>query len=224
MDEFIKLYFREIGTYFKDLIDSEEIISHVWAGTYAMINNQGKKSNEHVFMETFRNRIKDDLSIYQERFDRFYDDGFLKVRVCTKASPFIKNAVKVLKDKGYTLAVATNPLFPRKAVLHRIEWADLDPCDFDYITSYEKNHFCKPRLEFYKEVLESLGKQPHQCIMVGNDAEEDMVASKLGIKTYLITNHLINNHNLPIQSDYQGTYEEFYKFVCSLPETGRTAD
>ena len=224
MDEFIGHYLKEVGAYFQDMIDPDLLLSHVWAGTQAKLNNQGDKTNEKAFMDVFGNCIKGDLALFQKRFDSFYDDGFLKIRDCTETSPLIKKAVRVLKEKGYTLAVATNPMFPKKAVLHRIEWADLNPDDFDYITSYEQNHYCKPRLEFYREVLEGLGKLPHQCMMVGNDVEEDMVASRLGIKTYLITDHLINSRNNPIICDYQGTYEDFYSFVCKLPEAGRKPD
>ena len=169
-------------------------------------------------MDTFENLIDGNLAVYQERFDRFYDDGYLKVQDCTQACPLVKKMVAALKKKGYTLAVATNPMFPRKAILHRINWAGLNPDDFDYISSYEYNHYCKPHLEFYDEVLESLQKQPEQCIMVGNDVKDDMVASKLGIQTYLITNHMLNHDQLPIESTHQGTYEDFYQFICGLPQ------
>lgn len=220
MDKFIKHYFKEVANYFQDMIEADRLISHVWTGTKAMVTNLEKKTNEQVFMNTFKNLIEGDLAVYQERFDRFYDDGFLKLRDCTKSSPLIREAVKVLKKKGYTMAVATNPLFPLKAVLHRIEWAELNPDDFNYISSYEQNHYCKPHPEFYQEVLDSLGKQPHQCMMVGNDVRDDLAASGLGIKTYLITNHLFNRNNLPIECDHQGTYEDFYRFVCDLPKVG----
>lgn len=220
MNRFIKHYFKEVGDYFQDMIEAEKLISHVWTGTEAMIGNKGVKTNKQVFMDTFENLIDGDLALYQERFDKFYDEGFLKLRYCTKVSPWMKQAVRILKNKGYTLAVATNPMFPKKAIFHRIKWAELNPEDFSYISSYEQNYFCKPNLEFYKEVLESLDKKPHQCMMVGNDVNDDMVASKLGIKTYLITNHLFNRFNLPVVSDHKGTYEEFYQFVEELPEIG----
>ena len=116
------------------------------------------------------------------------------------------------------MAVATSQCSQR-AIFHRIKWAELNPEDFSYISSYEQNYFCKPNLEFYKEVLRAWIK-PHQCMMVGNDVNDDMVASKLGIKTYLITNHLFNRFNLPVVSDHKGTYEEFYQFVEELPEIG----
>ena len=81
-----------------------------------------------------------------------------------------------------------------------------------------------PGWNFIGKYWKVLGKLPHQCMMVGNDVEEDMVASRLGIKTYLITDHLINSRNNPIICDYQGTYEDFYSFVCKLPEAGRKPD
>lgn len=217
IDEFIKIYFGEMGKTFQDLIDADRLAGHVWAGTKAMISNLEKKTNEQVFMETFARLTNSDISIYKERFDRFYDEGFLKVRDAVKASPLVKDAVEILKSKGYSLAIATNPLFPGKAIMHRINWAGLKPEDFVYISSYEKNCYCKPHLEFYKEVLESIGKQPEQCLMVGNDVQEDLVAAKLGMKTYLITNHLLNINNLPIVCDHQGTYDDFFRFVCELP-------
>ena len=54
--------------------------------------------------------------------------------------------------------------------------------------------------------------------MVGNDVQEDLVAGDLGIETYLITNYMINRNNEEINSTYQGTYEDFYKFVKELEE------
>ena len=52
--------------------------------------------------------------------------------------------------------------------------------------------------------------------MVGNDVQEDLVAEKLGIETYLITNYMINRDNEEIRSTYKGTYEDFYEFVKGL--------
>jgi hypothetical protein len=42
-------------------------------------------------------------------------------------------------------------------------------------------------------------------------------ASKLGIKTYFISDFSENPNGLPIVSDYQGKYEDFEKFVADLP-------
>jgi FMN phosphatase YigB (HAD superfamily) len=129
----------------------------------------------------------------------------------------MKESVKILKDKGYDIIIATNPLFPQKAIHHRVNWAGFNPEEFLYISTFEQNHYCKPQINYYKEVLEHTGKDAKDCIMVGNDVQEDLIASKLGMKTYLITDNLLHRTEEEIQSDYIGTYEDFLNFVKELP-------
>ena len=57
---------------------------------------------------------------------------------------------------------------------------------FDYITTGENMTRSKPRTEYYRELLDKLGVQPHECLMIGNDARNDAPASRLGIAVYLI--------------------------------------
>jgi len=109
-------------------------------------------------------------------------------------------------------------LFPRKAILHRINWAGLKPEDFIYISSYEKNHYCKPQIKFYEEILKDIGKSAEKCLMVGNDVQEDLIAGKLGMKTFLITDHMLHRTKEVVKTDYEGSYKEFYDFACNLPK------
>lgn len=104
------------------------------------------------------------------------------------------------------------------ANIKRIGWAGLNPEDFVYISSFEKNKFCKPHLDFYKEVLEANQLNPEDVLMVGNDAQEDLSVQALGIKTYLITNHLINRQETLPYTNYKGSYEDFLSFVQGLKE------
>ncbi len=116
------------------------------------------------------------------------------------------------------MVVATNPIFPKKAILHRIKWAGFDPEDFMHITSYEESHYCKPKIQFYEEILKKINKIPEECMMVGNNVEEDLIAGELGIKTYLIEDFIINSSNTNFISTYKGNYNDFYKFVNNLPD------
>ena len=63
----------------------------------------------------------------------------------------------------------------------------LEPEDFEIFTTYENYHFCKPNLNYYKEVVEKLGVKPEECLMVGNDVGEDMVTEELGMKVFLMS-------------------------------------
>jgi hypothetical protein len=44
-----------------------------------------------------------------------------------------------------------------------------------------------------------------------------MVVAKLGMKTYLIEDHMLNHHDVEIKADHRGKYEDFYAFVQALP-------
>ena len=50
-------------------------------------------------------------------------------------------------------------------------------------------------------------------MMIGNDVFDDLSSKKLGIKTYLITNHLLNKHNQEIDTDYEGTYYDYNPYT-----------
>jgi FMN phosphatase YigB (HAD superfamily) len=219
MDSFMKIYFNEMEKAFDGFEDKEVLGKNVWIATEKMIKSIDDRTNEEVFMENFEKLCAGNLEDYIKIFDKFYDDGFLNTKkaVVNTCGNYIKDSIKLLKDKGYSIVIATNPLFPLKAIHHRIRWSGFDPNEFEYITCYENNHYCKPQIKYYEEILTDIRKKPSDCMMIGNDVQEDMIAGKLGMKTYLINNHIINRNDEEINSDYEGNYEDFYKFVIKLP-------
>lgn len=223
MDEFEKTYFYEMGKSFRDMIEPKHLVKNIWTATKEMVGNLEKKPNEQVFMDKFENIIDGDLKVYKERFDRFYDEGFLKVREAVKDVPVMRESIKTLKEKGFDLIIATNPIFPLKSIFHRIRWAGFDPEEFSYISCYENNHYCKPQIQFYKEVLEDTGKKPEQCIMVGNDVQEDLIAARLGMDTYLIEDYILHRTHDKIETTYRGNYKDFYDFVMNLDPVDKRA-
>ena len=70
--------------------------------------------------------------------------------------------------------LATNPLFPAVATESRIRWAGLVPEDFLLYTTYENSRHCKPNPDYYWDIMNNLGAKPEECIMVGNDFDEDI--------------------------------------------------
>ncbi|MBC7960633.1 MAG: HAD family hydrolase [Vallitaleaceae bacterium] len=219
MDLFMKIYFSEMSKAFSDLVEPEALVSNVWAATKAMVKNTDvNKVNEEVFMETYGKLISGSLDEHKERFEDFYDAGYLKTQASVLENGWIRKSIDLLKAKGYQLVLATNPIFPLKAILYRIKWAGFEPEEFSYISSFEQNHFCKPQIQYFQEVLEAIQKQPEECIMVGNDVQEDMIVRQLGVKTFLIDENLLHRTSEPIETDYQGDYKAFYHFVEGLPE------
>lgn len=218
MDLFMKIYFSEMSKAFSDLPEDRDVAKNIWVAIDATIKNTDPGlCNEEVFMDTYAKLISGDINDHKQRFDAFYDAGYLKAKDCVHENEWMGRSIRLLQEKGYQLVLATNPIFPLKAILHRITWAGFEPEEFSYISSFEKNHYCKPQIKYYEEVLNQIGRIPEECLMVGNDVQEDMIISELGVKTYLIDNHILNRTTEPIQVDYQGDYEAFFNFVKELP-------
>lgn len=221
--EFTKYYFDAIGNKCAHMIHPKDLQKAIWASTEIMVKNlDNSKTNMEVFMEDFCGRIEVNREQLIATIDDFYCNDFKHLKLVTKPIKMVEDIVKILKDKGYTLVVATNPLFPREAILHRIQWSGLSIEAFTLITDYESFHFCKPNLEFFKEVLSKIGKTPQECLMVGNDVQEDLVAGKLGIKTFLVEDHIINRENEEPNPDFRGSYDDLLTFVKKLPDIKRS--
>ncbi|MCR5720084.1 MAG: HAD-IA family hydrolase, partial [Lachnospiraceae bacterium] len=109
--------------------------------------------------------------------------------------------------------LATNPLFPRTAVLSRMGWAGVKEEDFEHITTYENSTYAKPNPGYYTEILEKINANPEECLMVGNDAVEDTAAKKAGIDVFILTDCLINPNNEDINELPHGSFEDLGEFL-----------
>ena len=196
--------------------DPQSLIKAVWAGTGAMVKNDGKALNEDVFWYVFNSILgrdaKQDLALFEE----FYRTEFQKAKDSCGFHPMAAETVRQIKAMGYRLILATNPLFPAIATYSRARWAGLNPEDFELITTYENSRFCKPNPDYYCEILGKIALDGSQCLMVGNDVGEDMVAQKLGMKTFLLTDCLINKTAEDISQYPNGSFPELLHYIRSL--------
>ena len=193
MNVFMKEYFKNLCANLSYLgLDAKTLTDCVWAGTAAMVKNDGKRKNGEVFWKTFQSLVKTDLSEAKNTCDEFYTKDFNKVRAATGENPLAKTAVEAARKASPKVVLATNPFFPRVGQLTRISWIGLSEKDFDIITSYESDSYCKPNPMYYKSICERLGVEAENCLMIGNDVREDMkAASEAGFSAYLVTDCLI---------------------------------
>ena len=193
--------------------DAKMLASAIMAGTVAMTKNDGKRTNEEVFWDTLvgmcGEEARGDMTVYGE----FYKTEFQNVRNVCGFSPKAREVLDLLKSKGMRTALATNPLFPPMATESRIRWAGLSVDDFELYTSYETSHYCKPSLDYYREILDRLSLNAEECLMVGNDVGEDMVARELGMKVFLLTDCMINRKNEDISVYPHGNFDELIAFL-----------
>ncbi len=192
-DVFVKDYFGRLAKHLAPHgYDPKQLIDTVWKGTRAMVKNDGSCTNEAAFWKFFATVYGEKGREDEPLFAEFYRKEFDKVRASCGFRSESAEWVRELKAKGYRVALATNPIFPAMATEARIRWAGLEPSDFELYTTYENSTFCKPAPNYYFEVADKLGVKPEECLMVGNDVEEDMdAASEAGMAVRLLPDCLI---------------------------------
>jgi FMN phosphatase YigB (HAD superfamily) len=181
MDVFGPAYFKALGKHLARFVDPAKMIPALVAGTKAMGSNlDPEKTLEDSFDQVFYPQIGIPKSEIRSEIDAFYRDEFPGLKPLTAPIPGGVDMVNRALDAGYTVSVATNPLFPRTAITQRIEWAgfDLSTNPFLLIPSYEVFHFAKPNKHFYHEFSSLIGSTSSECVMVGNDLDMDIVPAR----------------------------------------------
>lgn len=214
---FIKTYF---GLLAKRLAvfgyEPQKLIETVVGGTKAMAQNDGKKTNEEIFWNYFASVFGEKSREDIVHFEKFYKEDFDKVQVSSGFSEKAAKVVEIVQGKGLKCVLATNPLFPRIATAKRIKWAGLNEEDFEFYTTYENSRYCKPNLKYYQEILAQIGLEADECVMVGNDVQEDMAAAQLGMKVFLLKDYIINSKSQDISNLPQGGFDELIEFLKGL--------
>ena len=196
--------------------EKKSLVDALWAGVAAMVKNDGSQTNEKAFWKVFASIFGEKAYEDTQYFDEFYRDDFNSVSVSCGFNPDARKIVDKIKAKGYRVALPTNPLFPDTATMWRIRWAGFEPDDFEYFTTYDNSCYCKPNPKYYLEFLDKIGAKPEECVMVGNDVDEDMIAETLGMKVFLLTDCLINRHDKDTSQWPSGGFKELNEFIDQL--------
>ena len=190
VDDFLPHYLRAFSEKAAAYLDPNRFVKSLLAGTQAMVDNRLPDCTlKESFDATFYPLTGVDVTSFESLAGQFYAEVFPTLRALTKPIP---QAIKLVKDAlalGYRLVVATNPLFPRTAILQRLAWANLPSEQYPYeiITSYETFHFTKPDPAYYAEIMARMGWPSDPVVVVGDDLERDIYAGRqLGLPAYWI--------------------------------------
>lgn len=196
-DDLAKKYVELLVQKFSHKYDAKTFFHTLYTSIGKMVQNDGKESNEAVFWNYFSSVFgpvsKQDL----EAFALFYEQEYLQLKEVCKENPYVREIIEAAKSSYEKVILATNPFFPRRAIVHRLEFAGLKEEDFTWITSYETSHFCKPNPSYYQEILSRFDLKPEEVLMVGNHKIEDGEASSsLGIECILVGDYLLPKDDL----------------------------
>lgn len=193
--------------------DPQMLIKGIWQGMAAMVGNDGSCTNEEAFWKQFLSMFGEEAEKDYPVFEDFYENDFDLVRDSCGYTPEAAETVRKIREMGYRIALATNPIFPSAATYHRIRWAGLDPEDFEFITTYENSTYCKPDPRYYTELAAKLDVRPEDCLMAGNDAREDLAAEKAGMDVFILTECLMNPDNASLDDVPHGSFADLIDYI-----------
>ncbi len=220
LDVFIKSYFAGIT---KKLCPNEpsrakQLGSALWEATLAMLHNSGERTNEKVFWDSFHTVTNGTFADKLHLFDEFYLNEYESLQSLCGFASEASEVVALVRELGFKAVLATNPVFPRTAVDSRLRWAGIEPSNFEYITTFSNSHYAKPNPAYYTEIANALGLLPEECLMVGNDTGDDMVAQQIGMRVFLLTPCLINKSGVDIREYPSGDYADLIAHIKCISE------
>jgi len=190
-DRFLPAYLKELGRHLSQYIQPERMIPELLSATKAMVNNQSVDLTlEEAFDRVFYPAVGQTKRELHPVLDEFYEKIFPQLQSLTSPRPDAIQMVKSALADGHRIVIATNPLFPRSAILHRIKWAGLASfeANFDLITTYVRFHFAKPNPTYLAEILAQMGWPRQPAVMIGNSLSDDILpAIELGLPCFLVT-------------------------------------
>ena len=126
LDAFVPAYFQALGTHLADRARPDVMARALVIGMNSMNHSDDfTRTLMEVFDADFYPKLglqKEDLV---ETLDDFYDNKFSSLESHTQRRTDAASLIQWALSKGYRVAIATDPLFPRKATYHRVRWAGI---------------------------------------------------------------------------------------------------
>lgn len=213
MDTFLPPYFAALTIKLSHLVPPDKLITQLQASTRVMVaNTDPTRTLADVFAADFFPKIGVPRETLAPLFNDFYAREYPQLRAFVKpiaaARPVIERAI----TRGHTVVIATMPVFPRTAIVQRLEWGGIADLPYALVTDYETMHASKPHSAYYREIAALIGCQPADCIMVGNEIQNDIApARRAEMKTFWVT----PDTQTDAPADWRGTLSDFGKFLES---------
>lgn len=185
--KFFRAYIRKVAPIMSDLISPYNLWRLVLASTKAVLNNNGHFTNEEVFYQNFSKGLNEKTHEIWNRFQYFYKNEFDQLKALVTVNTGVSDIFETIIKKGLNIVIASNPFWPCLAMETRMSWAGIKKEQVHLITHMKNMHSCKPHLEYYQEICQKMETNPEDCLMIGDDPVNDMVAGRIGIKTFLVT-------------------------------------
>lgn len=181
--------------------------------------NKGDLTNDVRAVSAFSKKLGKPIEEGKKIFEDVLKIVFPSLRKHFSPAKGAKDFLEWAKSK-YHLTLATNPVWPVELIRLRVEWAGLNSGDFKFITDASQMHACKPEPKYYQEILSKLGVKAENCLLIGNEVDMDLPATKNGIKVFLVT-HRKRLKTLPKKAKHAQAWMGEFSHLQELLEEAR---
>jgi FMN phosphatase YigB (HAD superfamily) len=196
--KFADLFFPTMAARFADVLPSDEFAAQLMAATLESHKNDGSMTNRELFLREFTRGTRLTGDDVWKRFLKYYDEDFDSMKGIVTTPGSTRQVFRSIRERNLKLVIATNPILPLNAQRKRLSWAGVDGIELDLVTHIDNMSYCKPQLGYYRQICELIDEKAEDCLMVGDDPANDMVAAKIGMKTYRTVDSL-NHTNKPLE-------------------------
>ena len=220
-EDFMPAYLGALSQRMAPFVNPSLMLKTLLAATSEMMqNNDPDLTLMQVFDAAFYPKLGLEKAAIWPTLQAFYAEDFPKVKRVTKPVPEAIRLVEKAFAQGYRVGIATNPIFPRSAILQRLEWAGLPASQypFDLIPDYESFHFSKPNPAFYAEFLAQMGWPEGPVVMVGDEVDLDIKSAReFGLPAFWITSDGTAAWPGPDAEPAHGSIKDVFTWVETLP-------
>ncbi|MBN2720094.1 MAG: HAD family hydrolase [Proteobacteria bacterium] len=193
--------------FFSDLIGYHLFRKGLFAGTEALMSEPRPEgeTNEEGFYRVFSHVTGLGPSESRGRLEDFYTRAYPSLGDFARPVKGGPEFVRAAAERGLVMVLATNPIFPLRANHERLRWAGISPALFGFIPGLENMSSCKPGIRYFLDLAARAGVDPGDCLMIGNDPEQDLPAADVGMGTFLVDGEMADGAALTREPDGRGS-------------------
>lgn len=185
-DAFLEAYIDKLADFLQPWIIKEQFTTALWsAAVGALASEHPGRTNQDVLTTSLSDTLSVDALELRQRIKQFNETQAAHVMPGGKPRPGARRAVQAARALGLKIAVATTPIYGLPVVMDRLARAQVADIPWDVIAT---DSFCstKPYPAYYRELSHLLRVDPVECLMVGDDAFNDLAARTVGMATYYV--------------------------------------
>lgn len=185
-DAFLEDYIDKLADFLHPWVNKDDFRAALWsAAVGALASEHPGRTNQEVLTESLSETLAIDAGTLRRRIEKFNATQAPQVLPGGHPRPGARRAVQAARAMGLKIAVATTPIYGLPVVMERLARAGVADIPWDVIAT-DRFSSTKPYPAYYLELSALLGVDPVECLMVGDDAFNDLAAGAVGMATYYV--------------------------------------